>query len=281
MSRKIDPRTPSASVQAVHLRRLYADSRFGQLHVRSAFPSSGGFDEARTLVCVHDAGAASSAFREVLAGFGRDRSVYAPDLPGSGESEVHTAPRSIEDYAGAITDFADGLRLREFDLLAVRVGSQIAVEAALALPSRVRHLVLLGVPCLSAEERGARATAMTWPAAREDGSHLVEAWRRLRSSLGPTVALEELGGIFADRLRNAAGSAVLTGAGLAHATAERLMLVKQPTLVLRVQDDLAEVSRRAAALIPGARCIDVGGGPLPLRPLAAGLVQQLRTFLDN
>jgi len=30
---------------AVNLRRLYVDCRYGQLHVHSAFPSSGGFDE--------------------------------------------------------------------------------------------------------------------------------------------------------------------------------------------------------------------------------------------
>ncbi len=281
MSRKIDSRTQPVAVPAVHLRRLYADCRFGQLHVRSAFPSSGGFDEARTLVCLHDAGAASAVFSDVLAEFGRDRSVYAPDLPGSGGSEVHTTPRSIEDYVGAITDFVDGLRLREFDLIAIRVGSQIAVEAALALPARVRHLVLLGVPCLSAEERRARATEMARLAPREDGGHLVEIWRRLRTNLGPAVALETLGEVFVEQLRNAAGGAALADAGLAHATAERLMLVKQPALVLRAQDDLADVTRRAAALIPGARCIDVADGPRLLQPLAGGLVQQLRAFLDS
>ena len=36
----------------VHLRKMYVDCRYGQLHVHTAFPSSGGFDELTPLVCV-------------------------------------------------------------------------------------------------------------------------------------------------------------------------------------------------------------------------------------
>lgn len=280
------PRTTTSSshataVKAVHLRRLYSDCRYGQLHVRSAFPPSGGFDEERTLICLHDAGASSTAFGALLAEFGRDRSVYAPDLPGTGASEARAVPRSIEDFAAAVTDFVDGLRIREFDLVAMRVGSQIALEVALALPARVRHLVLVGVPCLSAEERRARAAVAAWQPPREDGAHLIDAWRRLRATLGSGVALDALHAEFVERLCNAASGAQIAAAGFAHPTAERLMLVKQPTLVLRPRDDLAEVSLRAAALIPGARCMDVVGGPLPLRDLDVSLAQDLRAFLDG
>lgn len=109
----------------------------------------------------------------------------------------------------------------------------------------------------------------------------MEAWRRVRNAMGPAMPLEALGETFAERLHNASGGTALAHAGLAHATAERLMLLGQPTLVLRAQDDHADVSGRAAALIPGARCIDVGGGPRLLEPLAGGLVQQLRVFLDS
>ncbi len=273
--------SPAPAAKAVHLRRLYTDCRFGQLHARSSFPSSGGFDEERALVCLHDAGCSSTLFRGVLAEFGRDRSVYAPDLPGSGESEVQAPPRSIEDYAAAIADFVDGLRVREFDLMAMRVGSQIAVEVALALPARVRHLVLVGVPCLSADERRGRAVQTALQLPREDGSQLVEDWKRLRANLGPTVSLDVLAAEFSERLRNRTGGAQLADAGLAHAIAERLMLVKQPALVLHAQDDLAEATLRGAALIPGARCMEFGRGPLPLQQIDPSLIRQLRAFLED
>ncbi len=37
----------------VRTRRAYFDCRFGQLHVRTAFPTTGGFNEGVTLFCLH------------------------------------------------------------------------------------------------------------------------------------------------------------------------------------------------------------------------------------
>src|SRR5512141_2127351 len=71
----------------IHLRKMYVDSRFGQLHMHTAFPSSGGFDELTPLVCVPPLAKSGRLFRPLLKDFGRDRSVYAPDLPGCGESD--------------------------------------------------------------------------------------------------------------------------------------------------------------------------------------------------
>jgi pimeloyl-ACP methyl ester carboxylesterase len=270
-----------AGTAAVHLRRLYSDCRFGQLHVRSAFSSSGGFDERRTLICLHDAGGSSRTFRALLAEFGRDRSAYAPDLPGSGESETRGEPQSIADYAAAVADFVDGLRLREFDLVGLRVGAQIALEVALAMPARVRHLVLAGVPCLSADERRQRAVGAAIAPPREDGAHLADAWRRLRAQLGTGLTLDDLQHEFAQRLQNAHGGAALAGAGLAHATAERLMLIQQPTLVLRTAADPADSTQRAHALIPSARRMDLVDGPLPFATVDAAFALDLRAFLDG
>ena len=47
----------------VHLRKMYVDCRFGQLHVHTAFPSSGGFDELTPLLCLHRAHRSGRVFR--------------------------------------------------------------------------------------------------------------------------------------------------------------------------------------------------------------------------
>ena len=78
------PSRNSAAV-TVHLRRMYVDCRYGQLHVHSAFPSSGGFDELTPLVCLAPAPLTGGLFKSSLAETGRDRRVYAPDAPGCGE----------------------------------------------------------------------------------------------------------------------------------------------------------------------------------------------------
>lgn len=127
---------------AVRTRRAYFDCKFGQLHVRTAFPTTGGFDELATLACLHPSDASSRSFSRILPLLADVRSVYAPDLPGYGESDSSPA-RGVADAAAAICDLASGLRLRQIDLLGVEYGAAVAVELAVARPELVRRLVLI------------------------------------------------------------------------------------------------------------------------------------------
>src|ERR1700694_1976604 len=94
----------------VRTRRAYFDCKFGQLHVRTAFPATGGFDEDVTLFCLHPFDASSRLFSRFLPELADRRSVYAPDLPGHGESDP-SPTQSITDAATAISGLADDLRL--------------------------------------------------------------------------------------------------------------------------------------------------------------------------
>jgi pimeloyl-ACP methyl ester carboxylesterase len=139
------PSKLSVAVAAVRTRRAYFDCRFGQLHVRTAFPTTGGFDEQVTLFCLHPDQGSGRFFARFLSEIADVRSVYAPDLPGYGESDP--APTSgVADAAGAVSDLASDLRLRQIDLLGVRNGAGVALELAAARPELVRRLVLVGVP---------------------------------------------------------------------------------------------------------------------------------------
>ena len=136
-----DDRSPPASV-----RRMYVDCRYGQLHLRSAFPSNGGFDELTTLVCLDAGPATGRVFGGLLGRLGTDRSVYAPDLPGFGESDAVPARPSIESHAAAVGDFIDHMRFRQLDLLGYEGGSFIAAALAAARPDRVRRVVMVAAP---------------------------------------------------------------------------------------------------------------------------------------
>ena len=133
------------AANVVRTRRAYFDCRFGQLHVRTAFPTTGGFDEQVTLFCLHSAQNSSRAFARFLPEIGDVRSVYAPDLPGLGESDPSTAA-SVAEAAGAISDLANDLRLRQIDVLGMHTGALVAMELAVLRPELVRRLVLTGVP---------------------------------------------------------------------------------------------------------------------------------------
>jgi len=129
--------------EAVQLRRLYIDCRYGQLHLTTAYPQSGGFDERTPLVMLHADGGGGADFRLVAARLGADRSVYAPDLPGSGNSDGPARP-TIANQAAALADLFDALRLREADLVGSGRGAQVAFELAAARPQQVRRLVVSG-----------------------------------------------------------------------------------------------------------------------------------------
>jgi pimeloyl-ACP methyl ester carboxylesterase len=129
----------------VRTRRAYFDCRFGQLHVRTAFPTTGGFDEQVTLFCLHPDKGSSRWFSRFLPEIADVRSVYAPDLPGLGESDPSSGG-SVTDAAAAISDLANDLRLRQIDLLGVHGGVAVALELAAARPELARRLVLVGFP---------------------------------------------------------------------------------------------------------------------------------------
>ncbi len=142
------PSTPAAPTDSsVRTRRAYFDCQFGQLHVRTAFPATGGFDEQVTLICVHPStgAGASRVFSTFLPGIADRRCVYAPDLPGYGESDPATAT-GVGAGTAAILDLAAQLRLRRIDVLGLRDGCLVAMELALAKPELVRRLVLTEAP---------------------------------------------------------------------------------------------------------------------------------------
>jgi pimeloyl-ACP methyl ester carboxylesterase len=144
-----------AAVSEPRLRRAYFDCRYGQLHVHYAIPAGGGFDEATTLLCIPGSPGVGKFFRPLLLPLGRDRSVYAPDLPGCGESDPQGGSSESLDPAAAMADFLDSMHLRQVDLLAHDSGVGIALALARLRPTQVTRVVL------SPGTEGIRAEART------------------------------------------------------------------------------------------------------------------------
>lgn len=171
------------------VRRGYFECRYGQLHVHNAIPPGGGFDEGTPLLCLHPAAMSGRVFRKFMTVLGRDRSVYAPDLPGCGESDAPETRASAADYAGAMGDFLESMRLRQIDVLGYHAGSLVAIDLAIARPQQVRRVVLVGVP-ESARERIGLVTAQQIMVLRPKDD-LWEATQRIRERL-PKVRFVDL-----------------------------------------------------------------------------------------
>jgi len=269
----------AADRPVVNLRRAYFECRYGQLHVRTSFPSTGGFDERTPLVCLHEQPRSSRSFGAFLPVIGTDRSVYACDTPGCGESDPPRGAPSIADLAAAIGDFLDALRLREADLFGVGGGAAIAAELAIARPRGVRRLVLAAVPLAGG---AARPVAGPWPVPpAADGSHLLAEWRRsIAARAGESLAALAAG--FVEELGTGLTAPWAEATVAAWAAAARLPLVTQPVLLLRPRDPSAGSAAAAARLLRSATVEELAElGPGYLASAPATVATSVRRFLDR
>ena len=261
----------------VRVRRSYFDCRHGQLHVRTAFSSSGGFDEHATVLCLHAAGLSSRVFRDFLPQMARDRSVYAPDLPGHGDSDPPAAPLSIGEYAEAIGDFLDQMRFRQVDVLGHQAGALVAAELAIVRPEAVRNLMLVSLPIGMSADASAPPLEPT-----KDGSHLAREWQRAVQSSGSSAPLPVVAEAFADWLYNGPNAAWLGEAARRYAASDRLPLVRQPAIVLRLRDEYWEATAHARSLLRGARVVELAEqGAALLRTAPEVVVRHAREFFTR
>jgi len=239
-----------AEVQQARVRRGYFECRYGQLHVHHALPPGGGFEEATPLLCLHDWPGSGRVFARFLVLAGRDRSAYAPDLPGFGESDPPGPVPAIADYAAAIGDFLEGMQLRQVDVLGQRAGALIATELAVTRPEQIGRMVMVSAPLLSEAERQAAGQGVA-PAAGAEGALRPPDWQRWAMQAAAQYPLRE-----------------------------RLGRLTQRLLVLRPRDELWEATGRVREALPGARLLDleVPGAEL-FASSAARVAEAVREFL--
>jgi len=261
------------------VRRGYFEGRYGQLHVHNAIPPGGGFDEATPLLCLHESPSSGRVFQRLSRMLAQDRSVYAPDLPGFGESDAPPARPSIGDYAAAIGDFCDTMRLKQIDVLGCGSGALVAAELALIRGAQVRRVVLLGAPLASDAEREEFHRA-PWPLLPAvDGSHLSIEWQRtLQSRAG--LPLDAAARGFADKLLAGPHAWWGMAAALEYPARARLGHLTQPTLLVRASADGADSVPHVRELLPRARFLELAEScdeMLELTP--ESLLTPLREFL--
>lgn len=271
---KSPPARPAATAQP-RIRRGYFECRYGQLHVHNAIPSGGGFEEGTPLVCLHPSPHSGRIFERFLAITGGGRSIFAPDLPGFGDSDPPPPRAGVAEHAAAISDFLDAMRLRQIDVLGHRFGALVAAELAATRPAQVRRLVLVSPPVAADSMELQPPTA---PAA--DGSHLLEEWRRAMAYGGPDAPPGIATAALADRLRNANQAAAAAAAERGYALRARLAPLATPILVLRLREEVVANKGQARDLPARARLVELpeqGASVFETAPEVAA--QALEAFL--
>ncbi|HEX8756649.1 MAG TPA: alpha/beta hydrolase [Steroidobacteraceae bacterium] len=266
--------SPPAATSRPRVRRGYFECRYGQLHVHNAIPSGGGFEEGTPVLCLHDSSHSGRCFERFLAVAGVGRSVFAPDLPGFGDSDPPPLGAGVAEHAAAIGDFLDTMRLRQIDLLGHRFGALVAAELAAARPAQVRRLALVSPPLAADTPQPQPATVAA------DGSHLIEEWRRAVAYAAPDTSPEAATAVLAERLRNGARAVAAPAAQRGYPLRARLAQISVPLLVLRLHDDVAGSKAPPRDLPARTRFIELpdrGDSLFETAPEVA--VQALESFL--
>ena len=267
---------------AARVRRGYFECRYGQLHVHNAIPAGGGFEEGTPLLCLHPSPLSGRLFERFLAVAGADRSIFAPDLPGFGDSDPPPRDAGVTELAAAIGDFLDVMRLRQVDLLGQGFGAVVAVELASTRPPQIRRMVLVSPP--PAPDGSTRVhpappaegAASRRPAAAADGSHLLEEWGRAMAYCGSGATPEVVTAVVAERLRNGAPAALAAAAEREYPLRARLAQLAAPLLVLRLGSEVAS-ARDVPARARLIELPDRGGSLFETAPEIAA--QALEGFL--
>ncbi len=155
------------------VRRAYYDCRYGQLHLHNAIPAGGGFDELTTVICLHGTGQTGRVFGPLLQPLGHERSVYALDLPGAGESDVAPGVGPVDAAVHAVIDFVDAMRIRSFDLIAREQGCEAALRVQAQKGAAVRRVVLLGAAGSLKPAQAVTALSLAEASAPDLGARLV------------------------------------------------------------------------------------------------------------
>jgi pimeloyl-ACP methyl ester carboxylesterase len=220
----------------------------------------------------------------LLPRLGHDRLVIAPDTPGYGMSDPPSAPPSIEEYAEALAQLCDTLRLERFDVAGFHTGSIVATELANLRPDRVGRVIAFGLAAYDADARARRLARVRdiFPQPSNSLLHIEKLWARLTELADTRLEPEERHIAMADSLRT--GSRLPWGfmAVYDHDFIGAMAKVAQSVLVMNPQDDLFEQTRAYWRTYPDARLVEIPGVKHGVLKLETDRVEaEMRAFLDG
>lgn len=98
----------------------------------------------KTALFLHGWQSESSAFAKIANNLGEQGvSVYAPDLPGFGQSQAPKSAFGVSEYAQFVKNFIHKLALKDVILIGHSFGGRISIKLAAKNPKLVSKLVLV------------------------------------------------------------------------------------------------------------------------------------------
>ena len=225
------------------MRRGYVDIAAGQVHYRHRAGSGA------PVIFLHQTASSGAMWEQVMARWTANHPLYAIDTPGFGGSFDPPGMPAMHDYAGWIAEAAAALELERYHLIGHHTGSGIALQIAVDRPERVASLAMVGVSCLTAEERAAFAARLGAPFRPvRSGAYLLKNWEYLRVG-GADADIALLHREMTDQLRAWASRPQAYAAAWAQDGAALLARLDRPAIAIAARDDILFPSLARLALL--------------------------------
>lgn len=272
---------------AVRTWRSYGASRYGQVHLTCAEPTSGAAGQT-PVVCFHQSPSSGLQYRKFQQVLASDRLVLCPDTPGFGGSDGPAQPVTIPDYASAMADLLDGLGYGArgqgpVDVVGCHTGTLIGTALAVARPDLVRKLALPSLALFTDEERTRMKAQFGGPQPLLTDPEMVpKIWKQTVIEGSKDQTPERRLEMFTERLR--AGTRAWFGpeASLNYDCEAALKSLTKPVLLLVLNEMLGPNTRRATGVIKINTLVDIsdkaGHGAWDAAPEI--LVAPIRAFFD-
>lgn len=239
------------------MKKLYGDTSFGQVHARVL--AADGEATAAPLLCLHPAPSSGLYFTTVMPLLNAGREIIAPDYPGYGGSDALTEAPEISDYAAAMLELLDTMKMDgAVDVLGFHTGCLVGIEMALQNAGRIRRLVLCDVPYFDAAQRDGLKQKMAQPMPiTQKLDSLTAPWDFNIASRIDTVPLPRAFALFSEHLRSGNNDYFGFSAAFSYDCETHFAQLDADVVLLATQSGLHEPTVNARGLLAGARFIDV------------------------
>ena len=242
-----------------HVRKLYVDSEYGQLHLRCVQKQDTGTN--LPLVCLHQSPKSSLEFETFLRYASKDRTVVAGDYPGYGMSDRPSTEQeaTIETYARNMWTIVNALKLDKIDLLGHHTGAKVATEMTLQQPNRVGTIAMISASLLTEKETHAFREMFAPIPLDENLTRIKVTWQRILERRQAEVSLQWLDRSLHQSMMG--GEAYEWGhkAAFDYDVPFRKALTELPhrKILLNLADDLQECTRRAKQIMRNGELIEL------------------------
>ncbi|MEM1380662.1 MAG: alpha/beta hydrolase [Pseudomonadota bacterium] len=237
-------------------RKSYVDGSFGQIHVRTAGKPS----DKPPLVCLHQSPKNGLEFEDFMLAAADDRLVVAADYPGYGMSDCPPSEQdaTIENYARAMWQVSDALKLSKVDVFGNHTGAKVAVEMAHQRPDNVRCIAMVSAAILTDDERAQFVDYFKPIPLDKEGSRIIENWRRIVATASPDWTLEKMDRSFLQTCMGGEAYEWGHAAAFAYTTpfTDGLRDLPHRKVLLNPGDTLQDYTRRAAPIMTNGEVVE-------------------------